>query len=66
MAARKAFDQRPGPLPDIQMDADSVTYAFQLVHPAHARLSIRCDAYGRVWASISDEAAAGPSPRTAE
>lgn len=64
--ARKAFDHRPGPLPDIQMDADSVTYAFDLADLAHARLLIRCDAHGEVWASISPAAATPPSPPTSD
>ena len=63
--ARKAFDHRPGPLPDIQMGADSVTYTFDLVDVAHVRLVIRCDAHGEVWASIPP-AAAAPSPPTTE
>ena len=60
MAARKALDGRPGPLPDIQMDADSVTYAFDVGDLTRGRLQIRCDAHGDVWASIP--AIPGPPP----
>jgi hypothetical protein len=56
MAARKALDRRPGPLPEIQMDGDSVTYGFDL---DGSRLQIRCDARGDVYAAISD-ASGGP------
>lgn len=54
MAARKALDGRPGPLPDIQMNGDSVTFAFDLADLDRARLLIRCDPDGSVWASIPD------------
>ena len=33
MAARKTLDRRPGPLPDIQMDGDSVSFIFDLTEP---------------------------------
>jgi hypothetical protein len=60
MAARKALDRRPGPLPDIQTDGDSVTFAFDLQDPS-ARLIVRCDARGEVFASILEPRPAGPS-----
>ena len=60
MAARKAIDRRPGPLPDIQMAGDSVTFTFDLVDPIDSRLVVRCDAHGEVYAFIP-ERADGPS-----
>lgn len=65
MAARKALDRRPGPLPEIQMDGDSVTFAFDLADLTSARLFVRCDANGEVYASIPDRARRPPYPFTA-
>ena len=61
MAARKALDRRPGPLPEIHTDGDSVTFAFDLHDVPAARLIVRCDARGDVFASIIEPPAAGPS-----
>jgi hypothetical protein len=65
MAARKALDRRPGPLPEIQMDGDSVTFAFDLADLTNARLFVRCDANGEVYASILDRSQRAPYPLTA-
>jgi hypothetical protein len=52
MAARRTLDQRPGPLPDIQMDGDSVTFTFDLADPLHAQLVVRCDPDGGLYAAL--------------
>jgi hypothetical protein len=62
MAARKAFDRRPGPLPEIQMDGDSITFAFDLADLTSARLFLRCDGNGEVYASIPDRSQRGRHP----
>jgi hypothetical protein len=62
MAARRTLDQRPGPLPDIQMDGDSVTFIFDLAEPQHARLVVRCDPDGGVYASLSEHHQQPPHP----
>jgi hypothetical protein len=59
MAARKTVDRRPGPLPDIQMDGDSVIFTLDLVDPLDSRLVVRCDAHGEVYARIRP---AAPKP----
>jgi hypothetical protein len=53
MSARKTMDQRPGPVPEIRADGDSVTFRLEIagVH-AGARLVLRCEADGTVWASM--------------
>src|SRR5262245_14915516 len=48
MATRKALDRRPGPLPDIQTDEDSVSFTFDLAD-LDARLVVRCDGHGDVF-----------------
>jgi hypothetical protein len=53
MAARKTHDRRPGPLPEIHADGDSVTFSLPIPEVADGvRLILRCDAAGEVWASI--------------
>ena len=53
MAARKAIDTRPGPLPDIRSDGDSLTFRMELAGAERgSTLVIRCDSSGNVWASI--------------
>ena len=54
MASRKALDRRPGPLPDIQTDGDSVTFTFDLVDPLDAHLVVRCDANGEIYMRIPE------------
>jgi hypothetical protein len=51
--SRKSLDGRPGPVPEIRADGDSVTFHLDVpgVHEI-ARMIIRCDADGNVWASI--------------
>jgi hypothetical protein len=65
MAARKTLDRRPGPLPDIQMDGDSVTFTFDLTEPLDARLVVRCDARGDVYVAIPPAVPRPPYPFTA-
>ena len=65
MAARKTIDRRPGPLPDIQMDGDSVTFTFDFVDPIDSRLVVRCDARGEVYAYIPEQAQGPSYPFTA-
>jgi hypothetical protein len=49
----KGLDRRPGPLPDIKSDSQSVTFVMEVGHlPDTGRLVIRCDADGNVWAAI--------------
>jgi hypothetical protein len=53
MPARKTLDQRPGSVPDIRADGDSVTFHFLIAGvDRDARLLIRCEADGTVRASI--------------
>jgi hypothetical protein len=59
------LDQRPGPLPDIQMDGDSVTFTFDLAEPHRAHLVVRCDPDGEVYAAIADRPHQPPYPFTA-
>ena len=65
MAARRTLDQRPGPLPDIQMDGDSVTFTFDLADPLHARLVVRCDPDGGVYAALPESHQPPPYPFSA-
>jgi hypothetical protein len=65
MAARRTLDQRPGPLPDIQMNGDSVTFTFELADPPHAQLVVRCDPDGEVYAALSERQQRPPYPFTA-
>jgi hypothetical protein len=53
VSARKTFDQRPGSVPEIRADGDSVTFHFDIAGvDHHPRLIIRCDPDGTVQASI--------------
>jgi len=55
MTPRKIADQQPGPPPEIRIKGDSVTFGLKMTGgPSGARLIIRCDGEGNVWASISD------------
>ena len=65
MAARRTLDRRPGPLPDIQMDGDSVTFTFDLADPLRAQLVVRCDPRGDVYAAIPERQQRAPYPFTA-
>jgi hypothetical protein len=51
---RPTIDERPGPTPDIRVDADSVTYSLRLSAVVDdPRLLIRCDTAGNIWVSIA-------------
>jgi len=51
-------DERPGPLPEIRSDGDSVTFALPLREiSADLWLVVRCDATGDVWVSSITSAA---------
>jgi hypothetical protein len=53
MSARKTMDQRPGSTPEIRADGDSVTFRLDIAGVnAGAKLVIRCDSDGTVWASM--------------
>jgi hypothetical protein len=65
MAARRTLDQRPGPLPDIHMDGDSVTFTFDLADPLHEHLVVRCDPDGEVYIAIPECQHHPPYPFTA-
>jgi hypothetical protein len=53
MSMRKSLDRRPGPLPDIRTDTQGVTFVMEVDQvPEGAKLTIRCDANGNVWAAI--------------
>jgi len=56
MEARKTVDERPGTMPDIRAEGTSVTFHLKIagLHTS-ARLIIRCDADGTVWASTEAE-----------
>jgi hypothetical protein len=47
------------------MDGDSVTFAFDLADLTNARLFVRCDANGEVYASIPDRSQRASHPFTA-
>ena len=66
MAARRTLDQRPGPLPDIQMDGDSVTFTFELADPLHAQLVVRCDPEGGIYAALPERQQRPRDPFTAD
>ncbi len=53
MLDRRTLDQRPGSVPDIRMEGDSVGFVLD-VTSEHARLVIRCAPDGSVRASIAD------------
>jgi hypothetical protein len=53
MAARKTLDQRPGPVPEIRVEDDSVVFQLDMRTVRHGvQLLIRCDSDGNVLASI--------------
>lgn len=53
MAARKALDRQPGAVPEIQADADNVTFRFDVAGaPEGMKLVLRCDSKGEIWGSI--------------
>jgi hypothetical protein len=53
MAARKPLDRTPGTVPEVHADGENVTFRFDvagIVEPA--KLVLRCNAQGGIWASI--------------
>jgi hypothetical protein len=63
MAARKTIDRRPGPLPEIHAEGDSVTFSLDIPELANgSRLLLRCDAAGDVWVSIVSAHQSFPRP----
>jgi hypothetical protein len=57
MSGRKTIDQRPGAPPEIRAEGDSVTFHLAIAGlDDRARLVIRCDADGEVWASLAGTA----------
>jgi hypothetical protein len=48
-----SLDDRPGALPDITSDEDSVTFEVRIVGPQPARLRLRCDVRGDIWLAIA-------------
>ena len=55
---RSTIDERPGPLPAIRSDGQSVTFDM-LVKDEDSRLVLRCDTNGSVWVSIVARQASG-------
>jgi hypothetical protein len=54
MTLHNALDRKPGPVPDIQFDGDSVTFRVTVCGtPANTQLLLRCDAEGQVFAAIA-------------
>ena len=45
-------DQRPGPLPEIRCEADSIVYSLE-IPGQRTQLIIRCDGNGNVTASLA-------------
>lgn len=52
------MDERPGPLPAIRSDGESLTFDMP-VKGEDSRLILRCDPDGSVWVSIVERQAAG-------
>ena len=53
MAVRRTLDGRPGALPEIRLEGDSVMFHLEIVNGrTTSRLLIRCDPDGSVWVSI--------------
>ena len=54
MPIRKRSDQRAGPIPEIQVDRENVTFHLDIAGvDRNLRLTIRCDADGEVWLSLT-------------
>jgi hypothetical protein len=66
MAANRSLDQCPGPLPDIQMDGDCVTFTFDLADPLRAQLVVRCDPHGGVYAALAERQQRPRAPFSAD
>jgi hypothetical protein len=53
MSARKPLDRIPGSAPEIRADGDNVTFRLDVAGISEqAKLVLRCDADGGVWATI--------------
>jgi hypothetical protein len=56
MATRKTLDRRPGPVPEIRAERDSVLFHFDVAGlRREARLIVRCAPDGNVYMSIPSE-----------
>jgi hypothetical protein len=59
------LDRRPGSLPDISMDGDSIVFECTVLSdrniPPGARIMVRCDPTGNVFVRLSKGA---PTPKT--
>jgi len=53
MSKPRSVDQHPGPMPAIRTEGDSVVFEFDELSITGARLIIRCDEHGNVFASIA-------------
>jgi len=61
MPARRSPDQRAGPLPEIRVDGETVTFHLDVAGVAeNVRLTIRCDGDGEVWVSLTPKHARDP------
>jgi hypothetical protein len=57
-------DEKPGPLPDIRLRGDDVIFVVHVDAVFHgARLVLRCEPNGNVWASISQRTKRADSRR---
>ena len=54
MSYRKAVDQRPGPVPEIRAEGDSIIFHLG-VPTENGRIIIRCDPDGTVRAAIATD-----------
>jgi hypothetical protein len=55
MSARRALDRQAGPVPEIRVEGDSVTFRLDIAGTGRLRrLVLRCDEKGNVWASVAE------------
>ena len=53
MAATKLIEHQPGVMPEIRAAGESVVYYLEMAgRPTAARLVLRCDENGDVWAAL--------------
>jgi len=53
---RSSLDDKPGPLPEITSDDNSVTFDMPvLALGRRVRLRVRCDVHGEVWLTIGGD-----------
>jgi hypothetical protein len=56
MDARRAPDRRAGPVPEIRVEGNSVTFRLDIAGTGKPRrLVLRCDEDGNVWASVAEK-----------